>query len=45
MRNWRATADDPPMEWFAPEALDEIDRAGSMAQFGYVMGPDGEPLS
>jgi hypothetical protein len=33
------------MESFAADALDEIDRAGSMAQFGYVIGPDGEPLS
>jgi len=45
MRNWRVGADDPPMESLVPEALDEIDRAGSMSQFGYVMGPDGEPLS
>jgi hypothetical protein len=44
MRNWRARADDPPLESFAPEALDEIDRAGSMAQFGYVMGPNGAPV-
>ncbi|MFI5897840.1 hypothetical protein ACIA5D_47935 [Actinoplanes sp. NPDC051513] len=29
----------------APETLDEIDRAGSIAQFGYVIGPDGEPVA
>jgi hypothetical protein len=45
MRNWRSRVDDPPMESFAADALDEIDRAGSTAQFGYVIGPDGEPLS
>lgn len=33
MRNWRARADDPPMESFDPDVLDEVDRAGSMAQF------------
>jgi hypothetical protein len=43
MQGWRAQADKPPMASFAPEALDEIDRAGSLAQFGYVIGPDGEP--
>jgi hypothetical protein len=45
MRNWRTRADDPPLTSFAADALDEIDRAGSMAQFGYVIGPDGEPSS
>ncbi|MET0418747.1 MAG: hypothetical protein ABW022_22255 [Actinoplanes sp.] len=43
MRDWRARAGDPPLKSFAADALDEIDRAGSMAQFGYVIGPDGEP--
>jgi hypothetical protein len=31
-RSWRARADDPPVASFAPEALDEIDRSGSVAQ-------------
>ncbi|GGN18910.1 hypothetical protein FHR83_004010 [Actinoplanes campanulatus] len=44
MRGWRKRADSPPMPSFAPDALDEIDRAGSLAQFGYIMGPDGEPV-
>ncbi|GAA0479058.1 hypothetical protein Aca07nite_68340 [Actinoplanes capillaceus] len=43
MRGWRGRAGNPAMPSFAPEALDEIDRAGSLAQFGYIMGPDGEP--
>ncbi|MDI6104822.1 hypothetical protein QLQ12_40160 [Actinoplanes sp. NEAU-A12] len=41
MRRWRARAGNPPMASFATGTLDEIDRAGSLAQFGYVMGPDG----
>ncbi|MBW6436341.1 hypothetical protein KZ829_21615 [Actinoplanes hulinensis] len=43
MRGWRKHAGDPPMPSFAPEVLDEIDRAGSVAQFGYLIGPDGGP--
>jgi hypothetical protein len=43
MRGWRAFASRPPMPSFAPDDLDEIDRAGSIAQFGYVVGPDGRP--
>lgn len=39
MAGWRDRADDPPMAGFAADALDEIDRAGSLAQFGYVIGP------
>jgi hypothetical protein len=39
MRNWRARADDPPMESFDPDALDEVDRAGSMAQFLPALWP------
>jgi hypothetical protein len=39
MAGRRNRADEPPMASFAPDALDEIDRAGSLAQFGYVMGP------
>jgi hypothetical protein len=45
LAGWRKRADDPPMAGFTPEALDEIDRAGSLAQFGYVIGPDGQPVS
>lgn len=41
MRRWRARADDPPMAGFGTGALDEIDRTGSLAQFGHIMGPDG----
>ncbi|WP_436528892.1 hypothetical protein [Actinoplanes sp. HUAS TT8] len=37
MAGWRRRAEDPPMPSFAPEDLDEIDRAGSIAQFGYVI--------
>jgi hypothetical protein len=39
MAGWRNRAGEPPMAGFAPGVLDEIDRAGSLAQFGYVMGP------
>ncbi|HET6480417.1 MAG TPA: hypothetical protein VFG35_10320 [Actinoplanes sp.] len=39
MAGWRDRADDPPIASFATDVLDEIDRAGSIAQFGYVMGP------
>ena len=39
MAGWRKRADDPPMPSFAPEALDEIDRAGSIAQFGHIIEP------
>ncbi|GIE98125.1 hypothetical protein Ari01nite_55900 [Paractinoplanes rishiriensis] len=39
MAGWRDRAEDPPMVSFAAEALDEIDRVGSVAQFGYVVGP------
>jgi hypothetical protein len=37
---WRQRATRPPMPSLAPEALDEIDRAGSIKQFGHVIGPD-----
>ena len=40
MAPWRARADTPPMASFDADVLDEIDRAGSVAQFGYVVGPD-----
>ena len=36
---WRERASRPPLPSLDPAALDEIDRAGSMKQFGYVMGP------
>jgi hypothetical protein len=39
MAGWRRRADDPPLTSFAPDVLDEIDRAGSIAQFGYVIEP------
>jgi hypothetical protein len=35
---WRERAARPAMPSLDPAALDEIDRAGSMKQFGYVMG-------
>ncbi|XVU22754.1 hypothetical protein ACQPZJ_36600 [Actinoplanes sp. CA-054009] len=41
LRGWRERATAPPMASFAVEALDEIDRAGSVAQFGRVIGRDG----
>ncbi|WP_051167601.1 hypothetical protein [Actinoplanes sp. N902-109] len=44
LRDWRTRAERPPMASFAAAELDEIDRAGSLEQFGYVMGPDGQPL-
>ncbi|GLZ00263.1 hypothetical protein [Actinoplanes sp. NBRC 103695] len=40
-RVWRT--DLAPLKAFGQQDLDEIDRAGSMAAFGYVLGPDGEP--
>ena len=43
LAGWRRRADDPPLRSVAADHLDELDRAGSLAQFGYVMGPDGEP--
>jgi hypothetical protein len=39
MAGWRNRADNPSMASFAADALDQIDRAGSLAQFGYLMGP------
>jgi hypothetical protein len=39
LAGWRGRADKPPMEGFTAADLDEIDRAGSLAQFGYVMEP------
>jgi hypothetical protein len=39
MAGWRNRADDPPMASFATDALDDIDRAGSLAQFGYIVEP------
>ncbi|MEU8229145.1 hypothetical protein AB0C12_05995 [Actinoplanes sp. NPDC048967] len=44
MAGWRNRAGDPPMTVFSDDVLDEIDRAGSIAQFGYVIGPDGRPV-
>jgi hypothetical protein len=35
MAGWRARADDAPL---AETDLDEIDRTGSLAQFGYIIG-------
>ncbi|MFI5932090.1 hypothetical protein [Actinoplanes sp. NPDC051494] len=43
MSTWRDRAGKSPMASFAAQDLDEIDRADSVAQFGYVMGPDGLP--
>jgi hypothetical protein len=40
LAKWRERASRPPMPSLDPATLDEIDRAGSMKQFGYVMGPD-----
>ncbi|WP_306203720.1 hypothetical protein [Actinoplanes sp. RD1] len=40
MATWRDRADEPPMPGLAREPLDEIDREGSLAQFGRVLGPD-----
>jgi hypothetical protein len=40
-RVWRT--DIAPLKGIGQQDLDEIDRAGSMAAFGYVVGPDGEP--
>ncbi|WP_229071623.1 hypothetical protein [Actinoplanes sp. DH11] len=37
MLKWRARASRPPLADLIPGALDEIDRAGSLRQFGYVM--------
>lgn len=37
---WRDRASRPPLAGLDPATLDEIDRAGSMKQFGYVMGPE-----
>jgi hypothetical protein len=39
MSGWRNRADDSPMAGFTAEALDEVDRAGSISQFGYIVGP------
>jgi hypothetical protein len=39
LTKWRQRATRPPLPSLDAEALDEIDRAGSMKQFGYVMGP------
>ncbi|MEU4564348.1 hypothetical protein AB0F72_38700 [Actinoplanes sp. NPDC023936] len=39
MAGWRKRATDAPMPSLAPDALDQIDRSGSTAQFGYVIGP------
>lgn len=44
LAHWRNRAGDPPIAGLAAADLDEIDRAGSLKQFGYVMGPDGEPV-
>jgi hypothetical protein len=40
LAKWRERASRPPLASLDPAALDEIDRAGSMRQFGYVMGPE-----
>ncbi|MBM2622941.1 hypothetical protein JIG36_46325 [Actinoplanes sp. LDG1-06] len=39
MAGWRDRAEAPAMSSFAADALDEIDRTGSLAQFGRVVGP------
>jgi hypothetical protein len=39
MAGWRKRANDPPAADLTPEALDAIDRSGSIAQFGRVVGP------
>jgi hypothetical protein len=39
MAGWRDRADNPPIASMAPEALDEIDRAGAIASFGHVVDP------
>lgn len=39
LSGWRDRADDPPMPSLSPDYLDEIDRAGSLAQFGRIIGP------
>jgi hypothetical protein len=44
MAGWRKRAEKSPIAGFSADVLDEIDRAGSLAQFGYVMGPDGQPI-
>jgi hypothetical protein len=41
LAGWRKRATDPPLPGFGTAELDEIDRAGSTAHFGYVIGPDG----
>ena len=37
---WCERASRPPLPSLDPADLDEVDRAGSMKQFGYVMGPE-----
>ncbi|MFI1993936.1 hypothetical protein [Actinoplanes sp. NPDC020271] len=39
MAGWRGRADDPPITSFAADDLDQIDRDGSIAQFGRVIEP------
>ncbi|MEU4694882.1 hypothetical protein [Actinoplanes sp. NPDC023714] len=39
MSGWRDRAGSPPLRSLTREALDEIDRKGSIAQFGRVIGP------
>jgi hypothetical protein len=39
MAGWLNRADDAPLAGFAAEDLDEVDRAGSIAQFGYMVDP------
>jgi hypothetical protein len=39
MAGWRNRIDDPPMTTFVAGALDEIDQAGSLAQFGSAEPP------
>jgi hypothetical protein len=39
MAGWRDRAEAPALVSMAGDVLDEVDRAGSVAQFGYVAGP------
>ncbi|BCJ56041.1 hypothetical protein Asp14428_75160 [Actinoplanes sp. NBRC 14428] len=41
LAKWRQRASRPPLAGMDAAALDEVDRAGSVRQFGYVMGPEG----
>ncbi|WP_305783021.1 hypothetical protein [Symbioplanes lichenis] len=39
-RGWRERDNDPAIASLDPADLDDMDRAGSLAQFGRVLGPD-----